>query len=100
MNVEPQRTRAVECDATPRRAEGGRLHAETGPTGAAARSNELRDGWPAILACFAMAIFGWGFGFYGQAIYLADLHVSRGWAVSELSLALTIYFVSGSLFLT
>ena len=25
-----------------------------------------------VLACFAMAILGWGFGFYGQAVYVAQ----------------------------
>ncbi|APT60434.1 hypothetical protein RQ831_22640 [Roseomonas gilardii] len=44
----------------------------------------------------ALAIFTWGFGFYGQAIYLAELHTSRGWSISILSVNLTTYFLAGA----
>ncbi len=32
---------------------------------------ELATGWPLVLACSATAVFAWGFGSYGQAVYLA-----------------------------
>src|SRR4051794_23957295 len=45
-------------------------------------NSELRRGWPAIAACFCVAVFAWGFGFYGQAVFLSELHRMHGWSVS------------------
>ena len=38
-----------------------------------AAAGEFRRGWPVVLACFCTAMFAWGFGFYGQSVYFADL---------------------------
>jgi hypothetical protein len=46
---------------------------------------ELRQHWPAVLACFATATFAWGFGFYGQSVYLAELQRLQGWSASTIS---------------
>src|SRR6185437_10807908 len=53
-----------------------RMKTSDGISGVAALSGEEADsefrlGWPVVLACFCMAVFSWGFGFYGQAVYLA-----------------------------
>jgi predicted MFS family arabinose efflux permease len=61
---------------------------------------EMRLGWPIVLACFCMAVFSWGFGFYGQAVYLAELQASRGWSASLVSSATTLYYLFGALCLT
>jgi hypothetical protein len=48
---------------------------------------EFRSGWPAVLACFCVAVFAWGFGFYGQAVFLAELHRLHGWPTSTIGAA-------------
>ena len=30
-------------------------------------------GWRVVAGCFLMAMFGWGLGFYGHSVYLAEL---------------------------
>jgi hypothetical protein len=40
--------------------------------------SEFHRGWTVVLACFCTATFAWGFGFYGQSVYLAVLHETRG----------------------
>jgi cyanate permease len=52
-----------------------------------------------VLACFATAVFAWGFGFYGQSVYFADLHATRGWPASLIASATTVYYLSGGLML-
>jgi MFS family permease len=59
--------------------------------------SELRQHWPAVLACFATATFAWGFGFYGQSVYLAELQRLRGWSVSTISGASTLFYLAGAL---
>lgn len=61
---------------------------------------ELRRSWPVVLACFATALFAWGFGFTGPSIYLADLHQARGWPSSTIASAITVYYLLGAIFLT
>lgn len=60
-------------------------------------SDEVRQGWPAIVACFAVALFAWGFGLYGQAVLLAGLRAERGWPTALISTATTVYYLSGAL---
>jgi len=60
---------------------------------------ELRNGWPAILACFCVAVFAWGFGFYGQAVFLAELHRMHGWSTSIIGTATTCFYLSGAFLL-
>ncbi len=61
------------------------------------RETELRRGWRAVLAGFCVAIFAWGFGFYGQSVYLAELHRLRGWPTSVISAATTVFYLGGAL---
>lgn len=60
---------------------------------------ELRSGWPAILGCFCVAVFAWGFGFYGQAVFLAELHRMHGWPTSIIGAATTCCYLSGAFLL-
>jgi MFS family permease len=57
---------------------------------------EFRRGWPAILACFCVAVFAWGFGFYGQAVFLAELHRMHGWPASIIGAATTCFYLAGA----
>jgi len=55
------------------------------------------DGWRVVAVCFLVATFGWGLGFYGQSVYLAELHRSHGWPTSLLSSATTFFYLFGAL---
>jgi MFS family permease len=50
-------------------------------------------GWRVVLVCFVMATFCWGFGFYGQSVFLADLSRLKGWPASLVSAAITAYYL-------
>jgi MFS family permease len=53
-----------------------------------------------VLACFCMAVFAWGFGFYGVSVYVAELHATRGWSASLISAATMLYYLGSALLLT
>jgi MFS family permease len=54
------------------------------------------DGWRIVVVCFLVATFGWGFGFYGQSVYLAELHRLHGWPASLISAGTTFYYLFGA----
>src|SRR3954453_4694260 len=55
------------------------------------------DGWRIVAVCFLVATFGWAFGFYGQSVYVAELHRIRGWPTSLISTATTFFYLFGAL---
>jgi predicted MFS family arabinose efflux permease len=55
------------------------------------------DGWRIVAVCFLVATFGWGFGFYGQSVYVAELHRLHGWPASLISGGTTFFYLSGAL---
>ncbi|HVV40623.1 MAG TPA: MFS transporter [Nitrobacter sp.] len=62
------------------------------------RETSIRyDGWRIVIVCFLMAAFGWGLGFYGQSVYLAELHRLHGWPTSLISSATTVFYLFGAL---
>jgi predicted MFS family arabinose efflux permease len=54
------------------------------------------DGWRIVAVCFLVATFGWAFGFYGQSVYLAELHQRHGWPASLISGATTFFYLFGA----
>src|SRR5258705_8300945 len=54
------------------------------------------EGWRIVVVCFLMATFGWAFGFYGQSVYLAELHRLHGWPASLISSATTFFYLIGA----
>ena len=56
----------------------------------------MRAGWPVVMACFVTAVIGWGFGLYGQSVYVADLHATRGWSTALVSSASTVTYLAGA----
>jgi predicted MFS family arabinose efflux permease len=54
------------------------------------------EGWRIVAVCFLVATFGWGLGFYGQSVYLAELHRLHGWPASLISLATTFFYLFGA----
>jgi predicted MFS family arabinose efflux permease len=55
------------------------------------------EGWRIVAVCFLVATFGWAFGFYGQSVYLAELHRLHGWPTSLISAATTFFYLFGAL---
>jgi MFS family permease len=55
------------------------------------------DGWRIVAVCFWVAIFGWGLGFYGQTVYVAELHRLHGWPTSLISSGTTFFYLFGAL---
>jgi MFS family permease len=54
------------------------------------------DGWRIVIVCFLVATFGWGLGFYGQSVYLAELHRLYGWPASLISSGTTFFYLFGA----
>ncbi len=54
-------------------------------------------GWRIVAVCFLIATFGWGLGFYGQSVYLAELRRVHGWPSSWISTATTAFYLMGAL---
>jgi MFS family permease len=54
-------------------------------------------GWRVVIACFTIAMFAWGFGFYGHGVFLAELRRAHGWPASLISGATTLYYFVGAL---
>lgn len=52
-----------------------------------------RHGTRVVRTAFVVAVFGWGVGFYGPAVYLPVLHQTRGWSISALSAAVTAHYL-------
>lgn len=54
-------------------------------------------GWRVVGAAFALAFFGWGFGFYGPPVFLEAVREQRGWPVALISGAVTVHFLFGAI---
>jgi MFS family permease len=54
------------------------------------------EGWRIVVVCFLLATFGWGLGFYGQSVYVAELHRLHGWPTSLISSGTTFFYLSGA----
>jgi predicted MFS family arabinose efflux permease len=67
------------------------------PPEAADESSFRYDGWRIVAVCFLVATFGWAFGFYGQSVYVAELHRIHGWPTSLISTATTFFYLFGAL---
>jgi predicted MFS family arabinose efflux permease len=55
------------------------------------------EGWRIVVVCFLVATFGWGLGFYGQSVYVAELHRLHGWPASLVSGGTTFFYLFGAL---
>ena len=72
-------------------------HALTGSEGLSVDETSARyDGWRIVAVCFGVATFGWGLGFYGQSVYLAELHRLHGWPASLISSGTTFFYLFGA----
>lgn len=55
------------------------------------------EGWRIVAVCFLLATFGWGLGFYGQSVYVAELQRQHGWPASLISGGTTFFYLFGAL---
>jgi hypothetical protein len=53
----------------------------------------VSESWKVVRVAFVVAVFGWGLGFYGPAVYLPTLHATRGWSIAVLSTAITVHYL-------
>jgi len=53
-------------------------------------------GWKVVGCAFLIAVFGWGFGFYGIGVFMAALVERHGWATSSVSFAVTALYLVGA----
>jgi len=54
-------------------------------------------GWRVVAAAFVLAMFGWGFGFYGPPVFLHAVQSAKGWPLAIVSGAVTVHFLFGAL---
>jgi len=54
-------------------------------------------GWNVAAATFVMALWSFGLGFHGLAVYVAALQQQHGWSASTVSAPVTTYYVAGAL---
>jgi predicted MFS family arabinose efflux permease len=54
------------------------------------------EGWRIVVVCFLVATFGWGFCFYGQSVYVAELQRQFGWPASLISSGTTFFYLFGA----
>ena len=52
-------------------------------------------GWTVVLCAFLIAMFGWGLGFCGSSVYLAELTHRHGWSAATIGSAITAYYLAG-----
>ncbi|HLJ20803.1 MAG TPA: hypothetical protein VKU84_11425, partial [Stellaceae bacterium] len=50
-------------------------------------------GWKVVGTAFVVALFSWGFAFYGSGVFLHALHLARGWSIAVISAAITAQYV-------
>ncbi|QIB08064.1 MFS transporter [Pseudomonas fluorescens] len=51
-----------------------------------------------VLTCtFILAMIGWGIGFYGPPIYMQAVMERTGWPIAQVSTAMTLHFLSGTI---
>ncbi|MDP6832505.1 MAG: MFS transporter [Alphaproteobacteria bacterium] len=56
------------------------------------RPGKIYRGWVMTAACFVMAFFAWGVGFYGHGFFIAALRAERGWPTGTLSAAVASFW--------
>jgi MFS family permease len=58
--------------------------------------HRLYHGWKVVACAFLIAVFGWGFGFYGIGVFLAELVEHHAWATSSVASAVTVLYLVGA----
>lgn len=69
--------------------------AESATTEAPGRADGRFPGWWVVTGCFIVLTTTSGLGFYGLAVYLNAFSNEKGWSLSSISFATTVFFVVG-----
>ena len=56
----------------------------------------MYHGWKVVGGAFLIAVFGWGFGFYGIGVFLATLVEQHGWTTGSVASAVTVLYLVGA----
>jgi MFS family permease len=56
----------------------------------------MYQGWLVVGCAFLVAVFGWGFGFYGIGVFLAELVERHGWSTGSVASAVTVLYLAGA----
>lgn len=56
----------------------------------------LYHGWKVVACAFMIAVFGWGFAFYGIGVFLAELVARHGWSTRTVATAVTVLYLLGA----
>ena len=56
-------------------------------------SSSFYHGWLVVAVATLVALFGWGLGFYGPAVYLVALKDRFNWNTAQVSTAITVYYL-------
>jgi MFS family permease len=56
----------------------------------------LYHGWKVVACAFLIAVFGWGFAFYGIGVFLAELVARHGWSTRTVATAVTLLYLLGA----
>jgi len=59
----------------------------------------MYHGWKVVGCAFLIAVFGWGFGFYGIGVFMAELVERHGWPTSVVASAVTVLYLLGACFI-
>ena len=68
---------------------------DAGGAAATAPTHGRFPGWWVVTGCFVVLVTSSGLGFYGLAVYLNAFSNEKGWPLSTISLATTMFFVVG-----
>ena len=68
---------------------------DTDKSPSADEHSEKFPGWSVVTGCFLVLTTISGLGFYGLAVYLNAFSNEKGWSLSSISLATTVFFVVG-----
>jgi MFS family permease len=58
-------------------------------------ARKFDDGWWIVAGVFLVLCVSSGFGFYNLSVYISVLAAARGFSVAEVSVAVSLFFVSG-----
>lgn len=56
-------------------------------------SHRVFYGWRVVAACFVIAAVTWALGLFGSSVYLQAVTAAHGWAIAEVSSAITLFFL-------
>ena len=71
------------------------MSAEPPSENAASMAPRIYYGWIMVAACFVLAFFAWGLGFYGHGFFIAALRAEHGWSTALLSSAVASFWFVG-----